>query len=140
LIVVLDTGGVEGLAPIDERRRARLRALRQEAQDIVVPAAVLAEGLFTGRLAHDHHVRRLLSAARVAATDEPVGYAAGALRQASIAAGLRPPPSAVDAVVAAEADARAGREEVRIVTTDADDLEALASLTANAGGISVLGL
>jgi hypothetical protein len=36
MIVVLDTGGVEGIAPIDVKRRARLRALREQADDIVV--------------------------------------------------------------------------------------------------------
>ena len=37
LIVVLDTGGVDGLTPIDTKQRARLRALREPADDIVVP-------------------------------------------------------------------------------------------------------
>ena len=43
LIVVLDTGGVEGLAPTDETCRARLRVLREHASDTVPPAAVRAD-------------------------------------------------------------------------------------------------
>jgi hypothetical protein len=43
VIVILDTAGVEGLAPVDEKRRARLRVLRQQVTDFVVPAAALAE-------------------------------------------------------------------------------------------------
>jgi hypothetical protein len=116
LILVLDSGGVDGLAPIDAKRRARLRALREQANDIVVPAAVLAESVFTEHVGHDHHVCQLLSYARVAATTEPIGYSAGTLRQGAIAAGIDPPPSGVDAVVAAEADARRKRER-----TDGDE-------------------
>ncbi len=138
LIVVLDTGGVEGLAPIDDKRRARLRVLREQASDIVVPAAVLAEGVFTDHVGHDHHVRQLLTHVRVATVDESLGYTAGALRQAAIRAGMEPPPSGVDAVVAAEADARASGDDVRILTSDDDDLELLASLATNAARLSVL--
>jgi hypothetical protein len=138
LIVVLDTGGVDGLAPIDARRRARLRALREHADDIVVPAAVLAEGVLTGHIGHDRHVRQLLALVDVAATTEAIGYSAGALRQGAIAAGLQPAPSGVDAVVAAEADARAANEDVQIITSDDEDLELLASLATNAERMSVL--
>ncbi|MGH9030564.1 MAG: hypothetical protein ACRDZV_00420 [Acidimicrobiia bacterium] len=138
LIVVLDTGGVEGLAPIDEKRRARLRALREHADDIVVPAAVLAEGLFTGHVGHDHHVRQLLRNVHVVATTESVGYAAGSMRQTAMGAAVAPPPSGVDAVVVAEADARAASEDVRIITTDDDDFVLLASLATNAGRLSVV--
>lgn len=138
LIVILDTGGVEGLAPIDEKRRARLRALREQADDIVLPAAVLAEGLFSGHVGHDRHVRQLLRDVHVAPTTESTGYAAGSMRQAAIRAAVAPPPSGVDAVVVAEADARATSEDVQIVTTDDDDVELLASLATNAGRLSVL--
>lgn len=138
LIVVLDTGGVDGLAPVDAKRRARLRALREHADDIVVPAAVLAEGVLTGHVGYDHHVRQLLALVAVAATTEAIGYSAGSLRQGAIAAGLRPAPSGVDAVVAAEADARAANEDVRILTSDDDDLELLASLATNVERLSVL--
>jgi predicted nucleic acid-binding protein len=138
LIVVLDTGGVEGLAPIDEKRRARLRVLRQHASDLVLPAAVLAEGVFTGKVGHDHHVRRLLDAVNITDVDATTGLAAGALRQAARRAGLDPAPSGIDAIVAAEADGLAARDDVRIVTSDGGDLELLATLTTNAGRLSVL--
>lgn len=140
LIVILDTGGVDGIAPIDAKRRARLRALLEQADDIVVPAAVLAEGVFTGHAGHDHHVRQLLTHVDVAATTEAIGYTAGSLRQVAIAAGMQPAPSGVDAVVAAEADARAANDDVQIITTDDDDLELLASLATNTERLSVLAL
>ena len=138
LIVVLDTGGVEGVAPLDERRRARLRVLRAHASDLIVPAAVLAEGVLTGNVGHDFHVRRLLELSDVADVAEELGYAAGALRQEAIRAGLDPPPSGVDAIVAAEADGRAGADDVQIVTSDGGDFELLASLGTNAARLSVL--
>lgn len=141
LIVVLDTGGIEGLAPLDERRRARLRVLRESASDLVVPAAVLAEGVLTGHVGHDHHVRRLLDLVHVAEVGKELGFAAGALRQDAIRAGVPgvdPPPSGVDAVVAAEADQRAAGGEVQIITSDGDDLELLASLAANAERLAVV--
>jgi hypothetical protein len=93
VIVVLDTGGVDGLAPMDEARRARLRALRERAHDIVVPAAVLAEGVFNGRPGHDYHVRRLLDTVDVADVDEALGHAAGALRTTAMRGGHEPAPS-----------------------------------------------
>lgn len=138
LIVVLDTGGVTGLAPIDERRRARLRVLRQQTTDLIVPAAVLAEGVLTGHVAQDFHVRRLLELVEIADVDEELGYAAGSLRQAAIGAGVDPAPSGVDAIVAALADARATHFDVRIITSDEDDIELLAALGQHAARISVV--
>jgi len=138
LIVVLDTGGVESLAPIDEVRRARLRVLREQAADIVLPAAVLAEGVLTGNVGHDYHARRLLDVVNTAAVDAGIGHAAGALRREAIAGGLDSAPSGVDVIVASEADARASRDVVTIVTSDGDDFEVLASLAENAGRLSVL--
>lgn len=135
---MLDTGGVEGLAPIDEVRRARLRVLREQAADIVLPAAVLAEGVLMGRVGHDYHARRLLDVVNIASVDAVIGHAAGALRREAIAGGLDPAPSGVDVIVASEADVRASREEVKIVTSDGDDFEVLASLADNAGRLSVL--
>lgn len=126
------------MAPIDERRRARLRALREQAVDLVVPAAVLAEGVLTGHPGHDHHVRRLLSLCQVADVDERLGYAAGALRQEAMASGMASPPSAVDAIVAAEAGARAGATDVTVVTSDGGDFEVLASLLPHAARLTVL--
>ena len=138
LIVVLDTGGVEGLAPLDEERRARLRLLREEARDVVVPAAVLAEGLLTGNVGHDYHVRRLLDVVNIVNVEVPIGHAAGTLRQAAIRGGLDPAPTGVDAIIAAKADERAAGEDVRIVTSDGDDFEVLASLATNAARLSLL--
>lgn len=138
MIAVLDTGGVEGLAPIDEERRARLRLLRDRVDDIVVPAAALAESVLTGHAGHDYHVWRLLEVVNIADVDASTGHAAGALRRAAMDAGTRPPPSGVDAVVAAAADARAAHDDVVIVTTDDDDFQVLGTLATNAARLSVL--
>lgn len=138
LIVVLDTGGVEGLAPIDEERRARLRLLRDTAVDLVLPAAVLAESVLSGHSGHDYHVRRLLDLVNVADVDASTGHAAGALRRAAMGAGMKPPPSGVDTVVAAAADARAAHDDVVIVTSDEGDFQMLGSLATNAARLSVL--
>ena len=138
LIVVLDTGGVEGLAPIDEERRARLRLLRDRADDLVLPAAVLAESVLTGHAGHDYHVQRLLDIVTIADVDASTGHAAGALRRAAMGAGIKPPPSGVDTVVAAAADARASNDDVLIVTSDDGDFQLLGSLATNAARLSVL--
>ncbi len=138
LIVVLDTGGVEGLAPIDEVRRARLRLLREQADDIVLPAVVLAESVLTGHAGHDYHVRRLLDVVNITTVDESTGHAAGSLCRSAMAAGMNPPPSGVDTVVAAAGDARVAHDEVLIVTTDGGDFQMLGSLTTNAAQLSVL--
>jgi hypothetical protein len=67
-----------------------------------------------------------------------LGYAAGALRQNAIRAGLDPPPSGIDAVVAAEADDRAASDDVQIVTSDGGDMELLASLAAHVERLTVV--
>lgn len=72
-------------------------------------------------------MRRLLDVVNITNVDEPTGHAAGALRQAAIRAGLDPAPSGVDALVAAEADARATVEDV-LITSDGGDVELLAPL------------
>lgn len=138
MIVILDTGGVEGLAPIDEERRARLRLLRDRADDLVMPAAVLAESVLTGNAGHDFHVRRLLDVVNIVDVDASTGHAAGALRLASMGAGMKPPPSGVDTVVAASADAQAAHDDVLIVTSDEGDFQMLGSLATNAARLSVL--
>lgn len=123
---------------MDDKRRARLRVLRRRATDFVLPAAVLAEGVLTGNPGHDFHVRKLLGLVDVADVDEQVGYAAGALRSKARRAGVDPAPSGVDAIVATVADACAGREDVEIITSDADDMELLASLADHADRLSVV--
>lgn len=138
LIAVLDTGGIGGLAPIDERRRARLRVLRAQATDILVPAAVLAEGVLTGHPGRDFHVRRLLELVGVVSVDEQLGHAAGSLRHHAVSAGTQPPPSGIDAIVAALADDVGARNDVAIITSDGDDLELLASFGRHAVRISVI--
>jgi predicted nucleic acid-binding protein len=138
LIVVLDTGGVEGLAPIDEVRRARLRLLRDQADDIILPAPVLAESVLTGHPGHDYYVQRLLDVVNVADVDASTGHAAGALRRAAVGAGMKPAPSGVDTVVAAAGDARAAQDDVVIVTSDDGDFQMLGSLATNAAQLSVL--
>jgi predicted nucleic acid-binding protein len=138
LKIVLDTGGVEALAPIDERRRARLRVLRQQTDDIVLPAAVLAESVLTGHPGHDFHVQRLLELVNITEIDAYAGHTAGALRRAAMSAGHEPPPTGVDAIVAAAADIAATHDDVTIVTSDRDDLELLSSLATRADRLSVL--
>jgi predicted nucleic acid-binding protein len=138
LIVVLDTGGVEGLAPIDEARRARLRLLREQADDLVVPAAVFAESVLTGHPGHDYHVERVLDLLTVTNIDAPLGHAAGLLRRAAMIGGQDPPPSGVDALVAATADGRAASDDVLIVTSDGDDFELMGALATHADRLSVV--
>jgi len=138
MILVLDTGGVSALVPVDERGRARLRALRARSTDVVVSSAVLAEGLLTGHPGRDHHVRRFLATADIADVDEPLGLAAGRLRTRAIGDGATPPPSGVDALVAAEADRRAATGDVLIVTSGIDDLSALAQFGRHADRMSIL--
>lgn len=138
LIVVLDTGGVEGVAPIDETRRARLRLLRERADDLVMPAAVLAESVLTEHPGHDFHVGRLLELLTITDIDPPMGHAAGRLRRGAMAGGGDPPPSGVDSLVVAEADARAVNDDVVILTSDGGDFELLGALATHASRLSVL--
>lgn len=127
---------MSAVAPVDARTRARLRALRQQVDDIVLPAAVLAEGLLTGHAGRDHHVRRLLSLVKVRNVDELLGLAAGKLRTQAIAGRAKRPPSGVDAIVAAVADAAGG--EVRLVTSDPDDIAALLAHADHPGRVAIL--
>ena len=127
LIAVLDTGGISALTPTSGRGRARLRALRAVVDDLVVPAAVLAEGVVSGHPGRDHHVRRLLGLVAIHPIDADLGLAAGALRVRAQRDVADPPPSGVDALVVAVADARALTDDVVIITSDVDDLTRLAT-------------
>lgn len=102
------------------------------------PAAVLAESVFTGNIGHDDHVRRLLAVVDITAVEAAVGHVAGATRRAATGDGLDPAPSGVDVIVVAEADTRAARDDVRMVTSDGGDVEVLASLAANARRLSLV--
>ncbi|MGI8776300.1 MAG: hypothetical protein ACR2LJ_02690 [Acidimicrobiales bacterium] len=99
---------------------------------------MLAEGVLTGHAGHDYHVRRLLDVVDIADVDASTGHAAGALRRAAIDAGMKPPPSGVDVVVAAAAVERAALDQVVIVTSDDGDFQMLGSLATNAAQLSVL--
>lgn len=134
---MLDSGGMSAVLPTDERGRARLRALRRRADDLLVPAAVLAEGVFTGHVGRDHHMHRLLDAVDIVAVDRLIGLAAGGLRSATLASGVDPPPSGVDAIVAAVADARAAHDAVVVLTSDASDLRALVDAGEHAARVAI---
>lgn len=92
---------------------------------------VLAEAL-TGDHRRDVHVNRLLKACQIRDVDERTSREAARLRTATGRAGTI---SAVDAVVAAFADAR---PDAIVLTSDPRDLEALAEHTALS--ISVAGV
>ncbi len=119
MTLVLDSGGLSALAG----QRARLSELRRRnLWPAQVPSVVLAEAL-TGDHRRDFHTNRLLRACQIRDVDEPLGRAAARLRTATGRAGTI---SAVDAIVAAYADTR---PEPIIVTSDSEDLAALAAHT-----------
>ena len=125
MIAVLDTGAVSSFTATTAKGRSRLLALHLEVTDIVVPAAVLAEGLLSGHVGRDHHVRNLLTSARITIVDEELGLAAGSLRRRARQGHDGPAPAGVDAIVAAVADDLAARDDVQIYTTDLKDIAAL---------------
>lgn len=106
-------------------RRARLQEVRRRGEwPPIVPAAVLTEAL-TGDHRRDFHENRLLRVCVVEPVDEDLARDAALLRTA--VAGSRI-PSAVDAIVAAQADRVGGAV---VLTTDPGDLRALARHTRN---------
>ncbi len=127
MIAVIDTGAVSALSPATERGRARLRALRERVDDLTMPAAVLAEGVLTGHPGRDYHVQRLLTLIDIEPVEEDLGRAAGKLRVMTRRGGADPLPSGVDAMVVAFAESRAAHGDVVIITSDSDDLRALAT-------------
>lgn len=128
MTLVLDAGGLTALA----HQRARLEELRRRGLwPAQVPSVVLTEAL-TGDHRRDFHTNRLLRACQVRAVDEPQGRAGARLRGATVRAATI---SAVDAVVAALAEARAGAV---VLTTDPSDLRALAEQAASP--ITVVGV
>lgn len=111
--------------------RARLQEIRRRGEwPPIVPSAVLAEAL-TGDHRRDFHENRLLRACIVHPVDEELARDAARLRTA--VAGSRT-ASAVDAIVAAEADRVGGAV---VLTSDPDDLRALARHTRNVVRVSV---
>jgi predicted nucleic acid-binding protein len=119
--LVLDSGGVTMLAG----HRARLSELRRRDQwPPLVPAVVLTEVL-TGDHRRDFHENRLLRTCDVRPVDEVVARRGATLRTS---VGGDRIPSAVDALVVALADEVGG---ATVITTDADDLRALARYTTN---------
>lgn len=128
MTLVLDAGGLTALA----HQRARLEELRRRGLwPAQVPSVVLTEAL-TGDHRRDFHTNRLLRACQVRAVDEPQGRAGARLRGAT---GRAATISAVDAVVAALAEARAGAV---VLTTDPSDLQALVEQAASP--ITVVGV
>ncbi len=103
-----------------------------------MPAAVLAESVLSGHPGHDFQVQRLLEMLTITDVDPTMGRAAAVLRRGAIAGGADPPPSGVEATVAADADARAAHDDVVIVTSDGGDFERLGSLATHADRLSVL--
>jgi predicted nucleic acid-binding protein len=126
--LVLDAGGVTALAT----QRARLLELRRRnLWPAQVPAVVLTESL-TGDHRRDFNVNRLLRACQVRDVDETQAREAARLRAATGRAGSI---SAVDAVVVAYA---AGRPWPVVLTTDPEDLLALAAHASSA--VSIVGV
>jgi predicted nucleic acid-binding protein len=119
--IVLDAHGLTALAA----RRAYLEELRRRGEwPAIVPSVVLTEAL-TGDHRRDYHENRLLRTCDIRSVDQVVARAASALRTR---AGGRRPPSAVDAIVVAMADATGG---ATILSSDPGDLRALASHATN---------
>ncbi len=122
MTLVLDSGGVSALGG----HRARLEELRRRGEwPPVVPAVVLTEAL-TGDHRRDFHEGRLLRLCVVHAVDEQLAREAAALR-AAVGSGRS--PSAVDAIVAAQADRAGG---ATVLTSDPRDLTARARHTSSA--------
>ncbi len=120
MTLVLDAGGLTALAG----QRARLHELlRRGLWPAQVPAVVLAEAL-TADHRRDFHTNRLLRTCLVRDVDETHAREATRLRTATGRAGTI---SAVDAVVAALA---ADTADAVVLTSDPDDLRALAAHTA----------
>jgi predicted nucleic acid-binding protein len=137
VIAILDTEGVGALAATPQEPRARLRVLRRQIDDVIVPAAVFAEGLFTGNPAQDVPVHRFLRTVEIPDVTERMGRAAGALRQATFARNGDRRPSGVDAIVAAIAGENAAHDDVVILTSDPEDFVALARGSDHVGRIAV---
>lgn len=126
MTLVLDSGGVSMLAG----HRARLEVVRKRGEwPPIVPSAVLTEAL-TGDHRRDFHANRLLRVCLVEPVDEDLARDAAVLRTATGSSRI---PSAVDAIVVAQADRVGG---ATVLTSDPKDLRALARHTRHTVRIS----
>ncbi|MGI8816315.1 MAG: hypothetical protein ACR2G2_13845 [Pseudonocardia sp.] len=124
-MLVLDSGGVSFLAERSPRAALMLTRLRQDRLwPPTVPSAVLVECL-TGHAGRDTPTNRLLRACEI---EDRLGVELA--RRAAALRGLAGRGSAVDAVVVAVAEPGGA-----VLTSDADDLEALA---ANARAVRII--
>ncbi len=117
MTVVLDSGALSTLAA---RRTALQELVDRGLWPAEVPAVVLAESL-TGDHRRDFRVNRLLKLCQIRDVDELQARDAARMRTATQRAGTI---SAVDAVVVAHA---ATRKTPLVITSDPDDIEALAA-------------
>lgn len=128
MTIVVDSHGLTALAG----KRAYLEELRRRGEwPPIVPSVVLTEAL-TGDHRRDYHQNRLLRTCDIRSVDEVVARTASALR--TRVSGRRP-PSAVDAIVVAMADAAGG---AIVLSSDPGDLRALAGHAANHVAVSRL--
>lgn len=119
--MVIDAHGLTMLAG----NRSRLAELRRRGEwPAIVPSVVLTESL-TGDHRRDFHENRVLRSCDIRDVDEEVARKGAFLRTA---VGGRPIPSAVDAIVVAQADLVGGAV---VLTSDSGDLRALARHTTN---------
>lgn len=116
-MLVLDSGGITALADRSRQAGPRLLSLARRGHwPPLVPTVVLAECL-TGHPGRDARVNKLVKECLVEeALPVPLAWRAARLRSSARHG------SAVDAVVVAFAEERKGR----VLTTDPDDLRALA--------------
>lgn len=127
-ILLVDSGGISAIAEGDQAARAALARARREGRTVVIPTAVLAETI-TGRRSHagidiviggvDSEIPLTSERARQAGI---LRSKAIALREGRPTRSRKAPPSAVDAVVMAEAMAAGAAV---ILTSDPDDMELL---------------
>lgn len=125
MTLILDSGGLTALAG----QRARLAELRRrDLWPAQVPSVVLTEAL-TGDHRRDFPTNRVLRACQVRDVGELVTRSAAQMRTATGRAGTI---SAVDAIVAAHA---ASCREPIVLTSDPDDLAALAETAPRRIGV-----
>lgn len=120
-MLVLDSGGLSRLAPRTRRTAALIEAFRRHGLwPPVVPTVVIADST-TGKPGTDTNINRLLKTCDIdPIVPERTARRAGQLRAAARRA------SAVDALIVAVAEPGS-----TVLTTDPDDLQALATHAAD---------